>query len=59
MRCIASLSAVVAAAGFCIDGHAQTYPVKPIRMINAYAPGGASDVVAHSPPSSPRRWASR
>lgn len=26
--------------------HAQTYPVKPVRLINAFAPGGASDVVA-------------
>jgi tripartite-type tricarboxylate transporter receptor subunit TctC len=40
---VAILSAGVSAA-VC----AQTYPVKPIRMINAYAPGGASDVVARS-----------
>jgi tripartite-type tricarboxylate transporter receptor subunit TctC len=26
--------------------HAQTYPVKPIRLIVAYAPGGAVDLVA-------------
>ena len=48
MRRIGSLSAVIVAAGFCMHGHAQTYPVKPIRMINAYAPGGASDVVARA-----------
>jgi tripartite-type tricarboxylate transporter receptor subunit TctC len=27
---------------------AQTYPVKNVRLINAYAPGGASDVVARA-----------
>jgi len=27
---------------------AQSYPVKNVRLINAYAPGGASDVVARS-----------
>jgi tripartite-type tricarboxylate transporter receptor subunit TctC len=33
---------------FCGHLHAQTYPAKPIRLINAYAPGGASDVVARA-----------
>ena len=28
--------------------HAQTYPAKNVRLINAYAPGGASDVVARA-----------
>jgi tripartite-type tricarboxylate transporter receptor subunit TctC len=30
------------------NAFAQNYPVKNVRIINAYAPGGASDVVARS-----------
>jgi len=48
MRHIAVLSAAIFAAGVCGHLHAQTYPAKPIRLINAYAPGGASDVVARA-----------
>ena len=48
MRHIAVLSAAIFAAGVYGHVHAQTYPVKPIRLINAYAPGGASDVVARA-----------
>src|SRR4051812_14932886 len=28
--------------------YAQTYPVKPIRMINPFSPGGSLDLVARS-----------
>ena len=48
MRQIAILSASILAAGVCGQVHAQAYPAKPIRLINAYAPGGASDVVARA-----------
>ncbi len=48
MRHRTILSFILLAAGSSLLGHAQTYPVKPIRMINAYAPGGASDVVARN-----------
>jgi tripartite-type tricarboxylate transporter receptor subunit TctC len=48
MRHIAVLSASIFAAGVCGYVHGQTYPAKPIRLINAYAPGGASDVVARA-----------
>jgi tripartite-type tricarboxylate transporter receptor subunit TctC len=48
MRCRMILPLVLLASGSSVLSHAQTYPVKPIRMINAYAPGGASDVVARN-----------
>ncbi len=48
MRPFAALSLSLLAAGISAHGHAQTYPSKPIRLINAYAPGGSSDVVARA-----------
>ena len=48
MRCNAILSSIILGASLWCNAHAQTYPSKPIRIINAFAPGGASDVVARS-----------
>jgi tripartite-type tricarboxylate transporter receptor subunit TctC len=48
MRRSAILTSAILAANLSGHAHAQTYPVKPIRLINAFAPGGASDVVARN-----------
>jgi tripartite-type tricarboxylate transporter receptor subunit TctC len=37
---------MIAAAA--VPAYAQSYPARPVRLINAFAPGGASDVVARS-----------
>ena len=46
MQRMGNLILVLFLGAWAASGHAQTYPVKPVRLINAFAPGGASDVVA-------------
>lgn len=48
MRRLAILSSIVVAIGVSANAHAQNYPTRPIRIVNAFAPGGASDVVARN-----------
>ena len=48
MRRSAILTSAILASSLGVYAHAQTYPTKPIRLINAFAPGGASDVVARN-----------
>ena len=43
IRCIGSIFAIIIAGSS--PAIAQSYPDKPIRMIIAYAPGGATDIV--------------
>jgi tripartite-type tricarboxylate transporter receptor subunit TctC len=48
MRSYAILCSIILGASLSCDALAQTYPARPIRIINAFAPGGASDVVARA-----------
>jgi len=45
---VGTLIVGILAAATVVPGYAQPYPAKPVRLINAFAPGGASDVVARS-----------
>ncbi|HTE15418.1 MAG TPA: tripartite tricarboxylate transporter substrate binding protein [Burkholderiales bacterium] len=42
----ACCSGIVLLAAFCLPAYAQTYPVKPVRLIAPFPPGGSSDLIA-------------
>lgn len=46
MNANAFMSALLLAA--CAGASAQTFPVKPVRMIVGFAPGGAADIIARA-----------
>jgi tripartite-type tricarboxylate transporter receptor subunit TctC len=46
MPCLLARFAVLCAALFAVTAQAQNYPVKPIRLVVTYPPGGGADVMA-------------
>src|SRR5687767_16028774 len=40
--------AVILATAFAAGASAQSYPAKPIRIVDAFPPGGAGDVLART-----------
>ena len=45
------VSLATLAAGWSAAHAAEKFPVKPVRMIVPYAPGGATDITARQPQS--------
>jgi tripartite-type tricarboxylate transporter receptor subunit TctC len=48
MRPVALVLQALFAVAVATQGHAQSYPTKPVRLINPFSPGGAIDVVARN-----------
>ncbi len=48
MNALLNVAGVVAGCGFALAASAQDYPNRPMRIVTAYAPGGASDIVART-----------
>ena len=48
MRKLLAAAATLAGLALCVAAHAQPWPAKPVRIVDAYAPGGATDVVTRA-----------
>lgn len=48
MNALLNVAGVVAGCAFALAASAQDYPNRPVRIVTAYAPGGASDIVART-----------
>jgi len=46
MKCVSALAGIAAVLALAPDALAQNYPVRPIRMVIAFPPGGAADFSA-------------